>query len=381
MTYGNETGLRHRNVLVKDLLFPRVTAGILAGSFLLVATATADSGLRKHQGTELIPNDRVEQPICKVGGVVPEGWYVFAQDDADQWGMSCPRPETLDDIHYNAWRTTPAAEDFAQACRDTPLPKGYGIIEKLFRGECPSAGLTMLGEAAPNAYILQRQIPPTLAHGSSVDTDRHPETGSSEDALAASSSSNRAFEHAALGSEYFARHQYEKAENQFRAAGNIDPSSADWPALVALTLVLQGKNEQAEAEAQVAVRLDQKNALAHASLAAALSSLRKWKDAQAESRVGMRLDPAGARGIPGLSQFLFGLSLWRLGKKQEGEQTLRAVAQKFDRYQGKLAEVLFEDGRLDEAEAQYREALRLHPGDLFLNNGLQEVLKAKDDVE
>ena len=82
--------------------------------------------------------------------------------------------------------------------------------------------------------------------------------------------------------------------------------------------------------------------------------------------------------MPGLSQFLFGLSLWRLGKKEEAEQVLRQVVQKFDGYQGKLAQLLLEDGKLDEAEAQYREALRLRPGDRFLAQRLDEVVKAKE---
>jgi tetratricopeptide (TPR) repeat protein len=366
---------------LKSPYFYFVTATILAGSFFIVAPSAADPDPGKQPERLPVAKDSLEQPICKVGGIIPEGWYIFAEDDADKWGMSCPRPETLDDPHYNAWRTTPATGDFAQACRDTPLPKGYGIVEKLFRSECPAAGMTMLGETSPNAYILQRQAPLTLPETSPVDTDRRPEAVTTEGVSGASTFTNKALEHAALGNEYFAKQQYAEAETQFRTAGTVDPSSADWPALVALTLVLQGKYEQAETEAQVAVRLDQKNAVAHASLAAALSSLGKWKDAEVESRVGMRLDPTGARGIPGLSQFLFGLSLWRLGKKQEGEQTLREVVQKFDRYQGKLAEVLFEDGRLDEAEAQYREALRLHPGDLYLNKGLEEVVRAKNDLE
>ena len=357
-----------RNIFLKGPLFPRVTARIFAGSFLIVATATADSGLQKQQNTQLLANDRVEQPICKVGGTVPEGWYVFAEVDADKWRMSCPRPATLDDPHYNAWRTTPAIGDVGHACRDTPLPKGYSIIEKLFRGDCPSAGMTVLGEPVPNAYTLRRRTAVVPRETFPLDTDWHSDVTSSRDA----------FQHAALGNEYFAQLQYAQAEAEFRTAENLDPSSADWPALVALTLVLQGKYDEAETEAQVAVRLDQKNAVAHAALAAALSSLGKWKDAEVESRVGMRLDPTGARGIPGLSQFLFGLSLWRLGKKQEAEQTLREVVQKFHRYHGKLAQVLFEDGRLDEAEAQYREALRLHPGDQFLTQGLEKVVRARE---
>jgi Flp pilus assembly protein TadD len=142
--------------------------------------------------------------------------------------------------------------------------------------------------------------------------------------------------------------------------------------------MLQEKYDAAETEAQVAVRLDPKNAIAHAALAAALGSLGKWRDAELESRVGMRLDPAGTRGIPGLSQFVFGLSLWRLGQKEEAEQVLRQVAQKFDRYQGKLAQVLFEEGKLDEAEVQFREALRVRPGDRFLAQGLDDVVKARE---
>jgi hypothetical protein len=319
----------------------------------------------------------LEKPICKIGGTLSDDWYIFAQDNADNWSVSCPRPTTLDDPHYNVWRTAPALIDRAHACRDTPLPKGYTIIEKLFSTACPSAGLTMLGDPVSNAYVLERQggAPP---RETPVRPDRQGVLTEATAASPAVNASKEALDHAALGNDYFTRRQYAAAEAQFRAAGNLEPSSADWPALVALSLVLQEKYDAAETEAQVAVRLDPTNAVAHASLAAALGGLGKWRDAELESRVGMRLDPAGTRGMPGLSQFLFGLSLWRLGKKEEAEQTLREVVKKFDRYQGKLAQVLFEEGRLDEAEAPFREALRVRPGDQFLSQRLQDVVKARE---
>ncbi len=212
----------------------------------------------------------------------------------------------------------------------------------------------MLGDPVANAYILEWQGAESPAQ-TPVQTDRHELLTESGTTPPEVTSSEKALDHAALGNEYFTQLHYAEAEAQFRAAGTYEPGSADWPALVALSLLLQEKYTAAETEAQVAVRLDPKNAVAHAALAAALGSQGKWKEAELESRVGMRLDPDGTRGIPGLSQVVFGLSLWRLGKKGEAEQTLREVVQKFDRYQGKLAQVLFEDGKLDEAEAQYRE--------------------------
>ncbi len=319
----------------------------------------------------------MEKPICKIGGTLSDDWYIFAQDDADNWNLSCPRPTALNDPHYNVWRTTPALANRAHACRDTPLPKGYSIIQMLFRAACPSAGLTMLGDPVPNAYILERQAG-TSSQETPVQTDRHEVLTEATTASPEANLSKEALEHVAIGNDYFTNLHYAEAEAQFRTAGNYEPSSADWPALVALALVFQEKYTAAETEAQIAVRLDPKNAVAHAALAAALGGLGKWRDAELESRVGMRLDPEGTRGIPGLSQFLFGLSLWRLGKKEEAEQALRQVVQKFDAYQGKLAQVLFEGGKLDEAEAQFREALRLHPGDRFLAQRLDEVVKARE---
>ncbi len=346
---------------------------MVAGFFLVPVRAAPPSA------PGAVPNGQafLEKPICKIGGTLSDDWYIFAQDDADNWNVSCPRPTTLDDPHYNAWRTTPALTDRANACRDTPLPKGYLIAEKVFLAACPSGGQTMLGDPVPNAYILERQGGP-LPAGDAGSNRRHEVLTEAATPSPEVNSSKQALDHAALGNDYFTRLQYAEAEAHFRAAGNYEPSSADWPALVALTLVLQEKYTAAETEAQVAVRLDPKNAVAHAALAAALGGLGKWKDAELESRVGMRLDPEGTRGIPGLSQFLFGLSLWRLGRKEEAEQTLRQVVQKFDRYQGKLAQVLFEEGRFDEAEDQFREALRRRPGDHFLAQRLEDVQKARE---
>jgi tetratricopeptide (TPR) repeat protein len=364
--------------------FPK-EAGSLKPPLLFFFTVVIAAGLfpvRAHTATQLQSGPvkkaaPLEKPICKIGETVSDDWYIFAQDDSENWTLSCPRPATLDDPHYNVWRTAPAVSDRAQACRDTPLPKGYSIIEKLFYVACPSAGLTMLGDPIPNAYILERQGGASTRE-TPVQIDRPEVLTEAKTASPEVTPSEKALDHAALGNDYFTRLRYAEAEAQFRAAGSYEPGSADWPAFVALTLLLQEKYHAAETEAQVAVRLDPKNAVAHAALAAALGSLGRWRDAELESRVGMRLDPAGTRGIPGLAQFVFGLSLWRLGKKQEAEQTLRQVVQKFDRYQGKLAQVLFEDGKLDEAEAQYREALRLRPDDQFLAQGLDRVVKARE---
>ena len=316
-----------------------------------------------------------EQPICQVGGVVPEGWYVFAQDQAEHWkDLECPRPATLNDAHFNVWLTAPAIGTLLISCRDTPLPKGYRILEKLFKTECPLAGMNLLGEPIPNAYKLVRQ-----EATSSTNASPGPQGGQPGESTARQKpeSPQAAMEHATVGNEHFAARRYAEAEAEFREAGRLEPSSADWPALVALTLILQNQYEQAKSEAQIAVHLDPKNAMARSALAAALSGLGLWKETEVEARVSLRLDPAGGRGIPGLSQYLLGLSLWYLGKKEQGEEALREIVVKEDRYRGKLAQLLFEDGKLDDAEAQYRAALKVRPGDQFLTKGLDEVMKAK----
>jgi tetratricopeptide (TPR) repeat protein len=311
-----------------------------------------------------------EQAVCKVDGQVPDDWYVFAQDDAKHWkDMECPRPATLEDPHFNAWRIAPATDELLVSCRDTSPPKGYRILEKLFRTECPSAGMNLLGEPNANAYKLVRQTETSAPKDIASRPDVLP--GPKNDSVQA------AQDHAVLGNQYFAGRRYREAETEFREAGTLDPVSADWPSLVALTLLLRNKYDEAKTQAEVATRLDPKNAMAHAALAAALSGLSQWKDAEVEARVSLHLDPASGRGLPGLSQYLLGLSLWHNGKKEEGEETLREIVATHNRYRGKFAQLLLADGKLDEAEAQFREALKQNPGDLFLTTGLDEVLKAK----
>lgn len=337
-------------------VIPAAIAIFLFSPSLTIAAATIPT-----------PSGGKEQPICKIGGVLPEGWYVFAQDDASRWeDMDCPRPPTLDDARFNVWRTAPAVETPLFACRDTPPPKNYTILEKLFKPDCPVAGINLFGEPIPNSYRLVRQTPLVVSETSEVQSD-----------AGGSRASPTAAEYAAAGNEQFTARRYPEAEIEFRKAGKLEPASADWPALVALALVLQNKYQDAKSEAEVAIRLDPKNAMAHSALAAALGGLALWKDTELEARVSLRLDPSGTRGLPGLPQYLLGLSLWYQGKKDQAEEILRQAAATQDRYRGKLAQLLYENGKLDESETNYRQALKANPGDPFLTQGLDAVLKAK----
>jgi Flp pilus assembly protein TadD len=337
----------------------------VVSAFIIVLTL--GPGLTVWASDRQPPSVIKEQPICKIGGVLPEGWYVFAQDDANRWeDLNCPRPTTLDDTRFNVWRTAPAVDTPLFACRDTPPPKSYTILEKFFKHDCPVAGINLFGEPIANAYKLVRQTPPSVSEPPASQSN----TGDSRP-------SPTAAEHAAAGNQQFAARHYAEAEAEFRKAGKLEPASSDWAALVALALVLQNKYEDAKTEAEVAIRLDAKNAMAHSALAAALGGLALWKDTELEARVSLRLDPSGARGLPGLPQYLLGLSLWYQGKKEQAEEILREVAATQDRYRAKLAQLLFENGKLDEAEAQYRQALKDNPGDPFLTQGLDQVTKAK----
>src|SRR6266571_2614193 len=107
-------------ILMPTLLYSLIITAVLPLLSCLNALAQDQPSEREE------PKGFLEQPICKIGASLPDGWYVFAEDDADNWEeLSCPRPSSLDDPHYNVWRTTPAGEDILYACRDTPLPKGY----------------------------------------------------------------------------------------------------------------------------------------------------------------------------------------------------------------------------------------------------------------
>jgi tetratricopeptide (TPR) repeat protein len=345
-----------------------IVVAVLISLSVLASPAT----LSAQEGASVAPG-RTEKPICKEGGTIQEGWYVFAQDDATNWpDLKCPRTPSLDDTHYNVWRTAPAVGEILYACRDTHLPGGYTIIQKLFTSDCPWTGMNLIGEPAPNAYKLTQQI-------SDQKAGAMPEASSIVKIdPRAQEAAREAGRHAALGNDYFANRQYGEAEAKFREAATVEPGSADWPALVALALVFQEKSDEAETEAEISVRLDPKNALAHTALAAAFTGQGLWREAELEARVALRLDPTNSRGVPGFSPFLLGLSLWHAGKREQGEQILRNVSEKFERYRGKLAQLLFETGKLNEAEAEYRKALTTRPDDPFLLQGLQEVVAAKN---
>ncbi len=98
-------------------------------------------------------------------------------------------------------------------------------------------------------------------------------------------------ERAARGVELAKRGQSAEAEQELRAALQLDPKNADLYAGLAYVLTDQKKYDDAESSAREALRLNPDSDLAHASLGIALGGKRDFDGMVAEEREAIRLNP------------------------------------------------------------------------------------------
>ena len=190
----------------------------------------------------------------------------------------------------------------------------------------------------------------------------------------------------------------DEAMAEFRAATRINPDHAIGHANLGLALKLQGKLEEAIAEFRAAIRINPHDADAHFHLGDALNGQGKLEEAIAEFRAAIRFDPRDAEAH---NQLKIALEKW--GERNEaiaeyrpaiktrspasafaaiGATLLRCLG--FGKRRGQQPAdadahynrgiTLAEQGKLDEAVAEFRSAIRLQPELVGAHIGLANAL-------
>lgn len=102
-------------------------------------------------------------------------------------------------------------------------------------------------------------------------------------------------QHMARGAEYFQKHQYDQAEQEYRAALLLNPQGADLYMNLAYILEQEKRWDDAAAAAREALRLNPNSGLAHNFLGLALEMKGDRQGAVDEYRIAVAQDPDNAQ--------------------------------------------------------------------------------------
>lgn len=169
-------------------------------------------------------------------------------------------------------------------------------------------------------------------------------------------------QHLARGVELSRAGKSAEAEQEYRAALQLDPNNSDLHAGLAFVLAVQDKLDDALMHGREAVRLDQSSDNAHNRLGVALSAKGDLDGAIAEYREALQLNPNNDSAHNSLAN--------ALAKKHDGDGAIAEFREALrlnpnnDIGHTNLGITLYLKGDTDGAIAEYREALRLNP-----NNG------------
>lgn len=165
--------------------------------------------------------------------------------------------------------------------------------------------------------------------------------------------------HLAYGSNLLLQQNYSAAEGEIRHSIRLWPDDALAHAELAMVLVAQKRFEDGEKAAREALRIFPEERQAKFALAVALAHERKWSDAIPALRTAITI-------LPNLADLkkLLGISLVETGKTAEGKEELNLFLKSTPgdaegHYY--LGVALRQEGNGKDAQAQFAEALRLHP--------------------
>jgi Flp pilus assembly protein TadD len=148
-----------------------------------------------------------------------------------------------------------------------------------------------------------------------------------------------------------------EAAHYFEKATKLDPNFRDAHEHLGTNFANANQHEKAVASFQRAIAIEE-NAPLHTRLSASLANLERWPEAEAACRRAVELDSNHPHLLVNLA-----VAVARLGKKQEAvELCQRAIKIESDvRAFAVLGESLSSLNRWDEAEAAYRDGLKLEP--------------------
>jgi len=180
---------------------------------------------------------------------------------------------------------------------------------------------------------------------------------------------------AAHGAELTKKGQYAEAEQEFRAALQLDPRNADLYSSLGVVQGQQQKWDDAASSVREALRLNPNNDLAHALLGVALGGKGDMDGMVSEEREALRLNPSNDA-----AHFSVGVALGNKGDWDgaiaEYRQALRTNPYNQMAHYN-LGFALGEKGDWDNAITEFRSALRINPNNEMAHYNLGTALGSK----
>lgn len=167
------------------------------------------------------------------------------------------------------------------------------------------------------------------------------------------------------------------AENAYRQAVELAPLEARGHTALAKVLALQGKTNEAQAEERIAEELEQKDRERYPLRYGARGPEQKSEDEIAALRLTLEANP---KDLPALQRLVLLLT----NTKQNGEaisllQSRMEVLQDKPHFVWRLADLLFQENRIDEAIEMYRKSIEL--GDVSYVTYLPEGERTVDSPQ
>jgi tetratricopeptide (TPR) repeat protein len=178
--------------------------------------------------------------------------------------------------------------------------------------------------------------------------------------------------HQAAAAEFERRNLYAQAEEEYRAAIQVDANNAALQSAFAHVLVQERKWDEAISALRAAIALQPDDAVAHNNLGVALQTVGNVADAIPDFREAIRLQPDYREAHSNLGHALEKQNDLS-GSIAEYHEVLRLKPDDADaHFHLGLAE--YKQGNSDGAVDEYREAIRLEPGFALAHLGLGGVL-------
>jgi Flp pilus assembly protein TadD len=178
-----------------------------------------------------------------------------------------------------------------------------------------------------------------------------------------------------LGVWYAGQEQYACATDAFATSLQMEPNQADAPHVAfmfGVSLYFSGNAKEGIAALQQAEQFGYNDIKLHVILATALDASHSTKEAEEEWRAALAFDPESSTALDSLSSDL--LAEKDFNGVIESLENPRLLGQRTQQQSLNLAEAYAGSARLDEAASVLRNGLNTSPGSLALANRLADIL-------
>ncbi|HEV2350644.1 MAG TPA: tetratricopeptide repeat protein [Terriglobia bacterium] len=303
----------------------------------------------------------------------------------------------------NSLKKAGANDAFLQTLRAAYQPKPAGTetkkalsqqqILELLSGDVPSSRVAMLvgergidfkptddylktleGAGAESDLLdaLRAAKPPPVSLGSAANQ-------SAQTQAADTATQTEVQQHLMRGLQFGKKQQFPEAEQEYRAATQLEPKNANLWVGLSIVLNRENKADDAIAAAHQALALNSDLDRAHVALGVGLGTKGDRKGAAAEFRKALSLNPDN-----GVAHDDLGLSLYRQGDVDgalpEFREALR-LNPRDSHAHNNLGEALRKQGNVDAAIAQFRDALRINSNNDLAHMNLGAALVQKGHLK